>query len=58
MSDQWRELRCEVNLLLVVTDGKLQVSRYDTLLLVIASGVTSQLENLGSQVLKYSREVN
>ena len=43
--------------LLIVTDGKLQVARNDTLLLVVAGSVTSELENLGSEVLEDSREV-
>ncbi|KAG9859207.1 hypothetical protein KCU68_g9, partial [Aureobasidium melanogenum] len=36
--------------LLVVADGKLKVTRDDTGLLVIASGVTGQLEDFGSQM--------
>lgn len=44
--------------LLVVTNGELQVTRDDTRLLVVTSGVTSQLENFGSQVLQDSREVD
>ena len=44
--------------LLIVTDGELQVTRNDTLLLVVASGVTSQLENFGGEVLEDSREVD
>lgn len=44
--------------LLVVTDGELQVTRDDTRLLVVTSGVTSQLEDLSSQVLKDGSEVD
>ena len=44
--------------LLVVTDGELQVTRDDTRLLVVTSGVASQLENLSSQVLKDGSEVD
>ena len=44
--------------LLVVADGKLKVTRDDTGLLVITSGVTSQLEDFGSQVLKNGSEVD
>lgn len=44
--------------LLVVTDGELQVTRDDTRLLVVTSGVASQLEDLSSQVLKDGSEVD
>lgn len=44
--------------LLVVADGELQVTGDDTGLLVVTSGVTSQLEDFGSQVLKDGSEVD
>lgn len=44
--------------LLIVADGELQVTGDDTGLLVVASGVTSQLEDFGSQVLKDGSEVD
>lgn len=44
--------------LLIVADGELEVTRDDTRLLVVASGVTGQLENLSSEVLEDSRKVN
>jgi hypothetical protein len=44
--------------LLVVADGKLQVTGDDTGLLVVAGSVTSQLENLSSEVLKDGGEVD
>lgn len=44
--------------LLIVANGKLEVTGNDTGLLVVASGVSSQLENLSSEVLKNSSEVN
>jgi hypothetical protein len=44
--------------LLVVADGELQVTGDDTGLLVVTSGVTSQLEDFGSQVLEDSSEVD
>ena len=44
--------------LLVVADGELKVTGDDTGLLVVTSGVTSQLEDLGSQVLKNGSEVD
>jgi hypothetical protein len=44
--------------LLVVADGKLKVTGDDTGLLVVTSGVTSQLEDFGSQVLKNGSEVD
>ena len=43
---------------LIVTDGELEMTRDDTGLLVIASGVTSQLEDFGRKVLKNSSEVD
>ena len=44
--------------LFVISDGELQVTRHDTVLLVIASGIASKLKNLGSEVLEDGREVN
>ena len=44
--------------LLIVADGELQVTRDDTLLLVIARSVTGQLENLSSEVFEDSGEVD
>lgn len=44
--------------LLVIADGELQVTRDDTGLLVVASGVASQLEDFSSQVLKDGCEVD
>ena len=46
------------NSLLIVTDGKLQVTRHNTLLLVITSGIASKLENFGSKILENSGEVD
>ena len=44
--------------LLIVADGELKMTGDDTGLLVVASGVTSQLEDFGSEVLKNSGEVD
>jgi len=44
--------------LLVVPDGELKVAGNDTGLLVVTSGVASQLEDLGREVLKNSGEVD
>ena len=44
--------------LLIVSDGELQVTWDDTGLLVVASCVTGQLENFGSEVLKNGSEVD
>lgn len=44
--------------LLIVADGKLEVTGNDTGLLVVTGGVSSQLENLSSEVLENSSEVN
>ena len=43
---------------LIVADGELEMARDDASLLVVTSGVTSQLENFSSQVLKNGSEVN
>ena len=44
--------------LLIVTDGELKVTRDNTSLLVVTSGITGQFENFGSKVFKYGSEVN
>jgi len=44
--------------LLIVSDGKLQVSWDDTGLAVVTSGVTSQFEDFGSEVLEDGGEVD
>ena len=44
--------------LLVVTDGQLNVAGDDARALVIAGGVSGQLENLGGQVLKHGGQVH
>lgn len=44
--------------LLIVANGELEVTGNDTGLLVVTSSVASQLENLGSQVLEDSGEVD
>lgn len=43
---------------LIVADGKLKVTGNDTGLLVVTSGVTSQLQNFSSQVLQNCSEVD
>lgn len=45
-------------LLLVIPNGQLQVSRYNTLLLVVACSIASQLENFGGKVFEDSGEIN
>ena len=44
--------------LLIVADGELDVTRDDALLLVVAGGVASELEDLGGEVLKHGGEVH
>jgi hypothetical protein len=44
--------------LLIVPDGELEMTGNDTGLLVVASSVTGQLENLSSEVLKDGSEVD
>jgi hypothetical protein len=43
---------------LIVADGKLEMTRDDTGLLVVASSVTSQLENFGREVFEDSCEID
>jgi len=43
---------------LIVTDGKLEMTRNDTSLLVITSSITSQLENFSGEVLENSGEID
>lgn len=44
--------------LLVVTDGQLEVTRNDSRLLVVTSGVTGQLEHFSGQVFHDGRQVD
>ena len=44
--------------LLVVADGELNVAGGDTSLLVVASGIAGELENLSSQVFENGSEVH
>ena len=44
--------------LLIVADGELKMTGDDTRLLVVARGVASELENLGSEVLENGSEVD
>ena len=44
--------------LLIVTDSELQVTRNNTLLLVITRGVAGKLKNLSGKVLKDGSEVD
>lgn len=44
--------------LLVIPDGELQMTRDDTGLLVIASSVTSQLKNFGSEIFEDGSQVD
>ena len=44
--------------LLIVADGKLEVTWDDTGLLVVAGSVSGQLEDLSGEVLKDGSEVN
>lgn len=44
--------------LLIVSDGELQMTRDDTSLLVVTSGIASKFEDFSSEVLKNSGEVD
>ena len=43
---------------LIVADGELQMTGDDTGLLVVTSSVTSQLQNLGSEILEHGSQVD
>jgi len=53
-----RHAREELGELLVVADGQLDVAGHDAGLLVVAGGVSGELEDLGGQVLKDGGEVD
>ena len=44
--------------LLIVSDGKLNMTRNDSLLFVVTSGVPSELKNFSSEVLEDSSKVD
>jgi hypothetical protein len=46
------------NSLFVIPNGKLQVPRHDTLLLIIASSIASQLQDLGGKIFKNSSKID
>lgn len=43
---------------LIIANSELEVARDDSSLLVVASGITGQFENLGSKVLENGSKVN
>lgn len=47
-----------VDSLLIVLDGKLQVARDDTRFLIVASGVTSEFEDLSGEVFENGGKIN
>jgi hypothetical protein len=53
-----KDTKRAVYALLVVANGKLQVTRDNTLLLVVARSVASEFENLSGKVLENSREID
>ena len=46
------------DLLLIVADGELEMTRHDTVLLVVTSGVASKFEDLGGEVFEHGCEVD
>ena len=44
--------------LLIVTDGELEVTRHDTVLLVVTGGVACEFEDLSGKVFEDSRQVD
>lgn len=46
------------NILFVVADSELKMTRDDTLLLVVAGSVTSELENLSRKIFEDGSEVD
>lgn len=53
-----RDVAEELVQFFVVADGELEMTRDDTGLLVVTGGIASQLEDLSSQVLEDSGEVD
>jgi hypothetical protein len=47
-----------VDILLIVADSELQVTGYDTMLLVVTGGIACELENFGCEVLEDCGEVD
>jgi len=52
------QLGIEENALLIVPNSELQVTGHNTLLFVITSSVTSQLQDLGSEILENGSKVD
>lgn len=50
--------KIELDLLLIIADGKLKVTWDNTLLLVIASGIASELEDFSRKIFEDGSEVN
>ena len=48
----------KADVLFVVSDGELEVTRHDTVLLVITGSVASEFENLSCEILKDGSEVD
>lgn len=46
------------DILFVVSDSELEVTRHDTVLLVVTGSVTSELENFGCKVFEDGSEVD
>ncbi len=44
--------------LLVITDGELEMAGNNASLLVVTSGIASQLKDFSSEVFKYGGEIN
>lgn len=44
--------------LFIVSNGELQVTRNDTLLLVITSGIAGKLEDFGSEIFENGSEID
>ena len=58
MSWMWTNSSQVLNVLLIVTDGELQVTGNNTLLLVVACGVASKLKNFSGEIFENGSEVD
>jgi len=54
----WQSKQMTKNALFIVSDSELEMTGNDTLLLVIASGIASEFEDLSSQVFEDRGQIN
>ena len=52
------EGRGSKDVLLIVADGELEMTRHDTVLLVVTSGIASQFKDFGGEIFEDGCEVD